>query len=221
MRAARRPRHPSPPDGSRLPTSLQKPRSARPGRRSCTPAMTPATNVPWNEPSRSSGAPFAPGPAKPRATITFGVVDPVRAPSGSLAGTRARTGRGMGAPDRRRRPRRPPSRRRRSLPSAAENAGAPITDGPRLRSSVIREARVDVLGDSVVEEVRKPAVRDADRKPVDEHLVAAETTACGIASRSSAIALACCRLQAAEIRARERAPDVQLAPRTKPGEPAG
>ena len=50
-----------------------------------TPAMTPATKVPWNELSRSSGALFAPGPAKPRATITFGVVDPV-APFGKPGG---------------------------------------------------------------------------------------------------------------------------------------
>ena len=42
-----------------------------------TPAITPATNVPWNESSRSSGALFAPRPAKPRATITFGVVEPL------------------------------------------------------------------------------------------------------------------------------------------------
>ncbi len=39
--------------------------------------MTPATCVPWKELSRSSGVEFAPGPANPRATITFGVVDPV------------------------------------------------------------------------------------------------------------------------------------------------
>ena len=56
--------------------SLQKP--VRPASTSVlTPAMTPATKVPWNESSRSSGALFAPGPAKPRATITFGVVEPV------------------------------------------------------------------------------------------------------------------------------------------------
>src|SRR6476620_2286836 len=42
-----------------------------------TPAMTPATKVPWNDLSRSSGALFAPGPAKPRATITLGEVPPL------------------------------------------------------------------------------------------------------------------------------------------------
>ena len=39
--------------------------------------MIPATCVPWNDCSRSSGELFAPGPAKPRAAITFGVVEPV------------------------------------------------------------------------------------------------------------------------------------------------
>jgi hypothetical protein len=40
------------------------------------PAITPATCVPWKERSRSSGVAFAPGPANPRATMTFGVVEP-------------------------------------------------------------------------------------------------------------------------------------------------
>ena len=39
------------------------------------PAMIPATNVPWNEFSRSSGAEFVPRLAKPRETMTFGVVE--------------------------------------------------------------------------------------------------------------------------------------------------
>ena len=38
--------------------------------------MIPATNVPWNETSRFSTEPVPPGPAKPRATITFGEVPP-------------------------------------------------------------------------------------------------------------------------------------------------
>ena len=70
---------------------------AEPGRPASTsvftPAMTPATYVPWNELSRSSGALFAPGPAKPRATITFGVVEPV-VPFGNPGDTRTRSGRG-------------------------------------------------------------------------------------------------------------------------------
>ena len=44
-----------------------------------------ATNVPWNDSSRSSGALLAPGPANPRATITFGDVPP-RRPFGNPGG---------------------------------------------------------------------------------------------------------------------------------------
>ena len=50
-----------------------------------TPAMTPATNVPWNDCSRSIDPPPVPGPAKPFATITFGVVPPP-GPFGKPAG---------------------------------------------------------------------------------------------------------------------------------------
>ena len=42
--------------------------------------MTPATKVPWNELVAVERRAARPGPAKPRATITFGVV----APGGSL-----------------------------------------------------------------------------------------------------------------------------------------
>jgi hypothetical protein len=38
--------------------------------------MIPETNVPWKESSRFSVSLFAPGPAKPRATMTFGLVPP-------------------------------------------------------------------------------------------------------------------------------------------------
>src|SRR3970040_642099 len=59
------------------------------------PAMIPATNVPWNDWSRSSGELFAPGPAKPRATMTFGVVDPL-GPLGEPGGYDRPVGSGNG-----------------------------------------------------------------------------------------------------------------------------
>src|SRR5688500_5383231 len=42
-----------------------------------TPAITPATKVPWKDCSRLIDPPLTPGPAKPFATITFGVVPPL------------------------------------------------------------------------------------------------------------------------------------------------
>ena len=65
--------------------SWQKP--SRPAGTSVSgfPAITPATKVPWNDCSRSSGALLAPGPANPRATITFGDVPPTP-PFGNPAG---------------------------------------------------------------------------------------------------------------------------------------
>ena len=50
-----------------------------------TPAMTPATKVPWKDWSRSSVAALECGPANARATITFGVVEPV-SPFGNPGG---------------------------------------------------------------------------------------------------------------------------------------
>ncbi len=66
---------------------------------------------------------------------------------------------------------------------------------------------------------RQTGVRDTDGKAVHEHLVAAAHD--GLWNRFAKLGdrLRLLRLQASEIRAREGAPDVQLAPRTKPGEP--
>ena len=95
------------------------------------PAMTPATKVPWNDCSRSSGALFAPGPAKPRATMTFGVVDPP-GPFGNPAGYErpvgARNGCSWSTPS---------STTATLIPSPLapvrpENCFAPMTDGPRF-----------------------------------------------------------------------------------------
>src|SRR5262245_17350426 len=100
-----------------------------------TPAITPATNVPWNERSRSSGALLAPGPAKPRATITFGVVEP-EVPFGNPGGYEKPVGSRNGCSWS------TPSSTTATLtpcpwsPVSAANCGAPTTEGPRLRSSL-------------------------------------------------------------------------------------
>ena len=134
--------------------------------------MTPATKVPWNELSRSSGALFAPGPAKPRATITFGVVDPV-GPFGKPGGYEnpvgSRNGCSWSTPSSTTAtltpsPRAPVERRELRAPRARR----PAVQVERVRAGSGRRARRTHL-----EEVGKPAVRDAHREPVDEHLVPA------------------------------------------------
>ena len=134
--------------------------------------MTPATNVPWNERSRSSGALFAPGPAKPRATITFGVVappGPFGKPGGYENPVGSRNGCSWSTPSSTTATFTPSPRapgQRRELRRADDRRAA-------VESRRVREARVDVRRDPRLEELRKPAVRDAHREAVDEHLVAA------------------------------------------------
>ena len=95
--------------------------------------MTPATNVPWKERSRSSGAPLDPAAAKPRAAITFGVVAPAT-PFGKPGGYENPAGLKNGCAWS------IPSSTTATLtpspfaPVSDENAGAPSTDGPRFRS---------------------------------------------------------------------------------------
>src|SRR5687768_9084652 len=100
-----------------------------------TPAITPATWVPWNELSRSSGVLLAPGPAKPRAAITLGVVEP-EVPFGNPAGYEnpvgSRNSCSWSTPSSTTATLTPSPR----APVNPENAIVPSTDGPRLRLSV-------------------------------------------------------------------------------------
>jgi hypothetical protein len=97
--------------------------------------MTPATNVPWKDCSRSSGALLAPGPAKPRATMTFGVVAPL-GPLGKPGGYENPTGLRNGWFSST-----PSSTTATLIPSpeapvSPANCDAPMTAGPRFMDIV-------------------------------------------------------------------------------------
>ena len=106
------------------------------------------------------------------------------------------------------------ARERRELRSA-ENGWASV------QVQVVRVARIHLRRDPRVEELRQPGVRHAHREAVHEHLVAArhERVRHRIVQIGDSPRLL--RLERAQVRARERAPHVQLLPDTEASEPAG
>jgi hypothetical protein len=78
-----------------------------------------------------------------------------------------------------------------------------------------------VSGDPCVEEIGEPAVRNAHREPVDEHLIAARDH--GLRDRRAELdnRTSLRRLERSQVQARERGVHVQLRPRAEPAESAG
>ena len=116
-------------------SSLQKPGLPAATSVPSTPAITPATNVPWNDCSRSIEPPPVPGPAKPLATITFGVVPPpgpFGKPGGYERPVGARNACSLSTPSSTTATLTPSP----FAPVSPANCGAPMTAGPRFRSDV-------------------------------------------------------------------------------------
>ena len=92
--------------------------------------------------------------------------------------------------------------------------------GPTVQIEPVRVARVHALDGVGGEQVWEPLVREADGEAVDEHLVAAADGGLGDLGTDARDRLRLGSLQPAEVRARERAREVQLQRSRQAGKPA-